>query len=117
MPEETFVTPQRLFDGQFLGYARWFITHADTLKPLLDIPKRFADNESIVDHWEDVKWAGDLIVPVIGDLPDVVTADYQECAIAMGPLAVDAQAAGVPWAELIRLMPELIRLIQLIRNR
>jgi hypothetical protein len=81
-----------LFDN--LRYARWFLRNAAALKGLLELPERIKNAESIEEYLEIVKWAIDIIKPVIGDLLTVQAAQSETTVIQ------SVEAAGFDWEQL-----------------
>ncbi|MCG8449814.1 MAG: hypothetical protein MI725_09580 [Pirellulales bacterium] len=111
--------PQLLRNGEttmpLLGnmkYVRWFLSHVDELGPLLDLPEQLRNAASLAEKWKLLKSAGDQLVGLIESFP---VEDVPQ-ALSEQVLQKEATTQGIPWDQLMELLPTIIRIIELIRG-
>ena len=99
-----------------IKYGRYILDNIGTLRPLLDAPAKLADARKvpgIAQEWDVVKWAGDIVVPVIDNFPkdedDVSTlaeADVQAAAVSL----------GISWEQLMEVAAFVAMVVKMIRG-
>jgi hypothetical protein len=94
------------------NYIRWFLTHVKTLSVLLELPDQLAGATSLGERWELLKQPGDIIVGVVEEFPIEPTSQ----AVSEKQLEEEVEALGIPWMQLMALLPILVKLIELVRE-
>ena len=92
-------------------YIRWFLDHFSELQPLLALPAKLAACETFAELWAVLREAGDILAPLIDTFPvRLVSGDCEPEAV----LQQQAVEKGIPFDALLRLLPFLIQLVQLL---
>jgi hypothetical protein len=94
-------------------YIRWFLDHVNTLSALLELPDQLAGVKSLCERWEMLKQPGDIVVRVVEEFPIEPISQV----VSEKLLEEEVEAVGIPWTQLMALLPILINLNELTRER
>lgn len=97
---------------QNIKYVRWFLANLDDLAPLLEVPEALRSATLLIDRWEIIKSAGDVVVAVMASFP--VETEVRTASESL--LRAEVESQGVDWARLVELLPILVRLITLLEQ-
>lgn len=96
-------------------YVRWFLAHADELRPLLELPGQLRNAVTLPDKWAVIRDAADRIVSVLDDFPEVsMASEPSDDEVSVLQHRVEMQ--GLPWDQVTQLLPILMQIIRLIRE-
>jgi hypothetical protein len=94
------------------NYIRWFLIHVKSLSALLELPDQLAEATSPGERWKLLKQPGEIIVSVVERFP----IEPASQAVPEKQLEEEVEALGIPWTQLMALLPILVKLVELIRE-
>ncbi len=96
---------------------RWLLSHSEELLQLLEVPQRLKDAADLAARLEVIKWAIDVLIPIVGDLPTSdAQHDIDEATLEANAfeLQQDATAQGIDWGQLVALLPIIVKILDLL---